>query len=491
MPNLLDRYINRTHLHDVVLQALALLAGLAIFFSLLGWLAFSPIALTLSLATLLASCLFANRLFATIMNATGTDASALITALILFFILFPPTNGVELAVIAATGVIAMGSKYAFTINHRHLFNPAAFGAVAAGYLFGAGAGWWVATPLLLPFTALAGGLIVLKVQRLDQVLAFFVTAIPAILLLNDFSGASIPSALTTVILSWPLVFFATVMLTEPATTPPTHRLRLIYGALVGVLFALPFQFGPFYATPELALLLGNLFAYATNRQGRLRLTFKEKNHLTSDLYEFVFVPDRPFRFTAGQFLEWMVPAERGSHRGIRGYFTIASSPTEPVLRLGTRLVPTPGPFKRGLLALEPGDVISAGQLAGDFTLPSKKDEPIAFIVGGIGVTPVRSIIQSLLDLNETRDVTLLYLCRTEQDFAYKPLFDAAARVGVKATYHASGPLTAEQLKQKVPNLTACHVYISGPNAMVQAYKTSVRTLGVPAHRIKTDYFPGY
>ena len=74
--------------------------------------------------------------------------------------------------------------------------------------------------------------------------------------------------------STPLVFFATVMLTEPLTTPPTTALRIPYGILTGILFAPAIHFGGIYSTPELSLVIGNVFSYLISPKKKLTLALK-------------------------------------------------------------------------------------------------------------------------------------------------------------------------------------------------------------------------
>ena len=77
------------------------------------------------------------------------------------------------------------------------------------------------------FPVLIGGLLLVrKLRRWDLVLAFLI--IP--FLLNIFQ-------ISKLILYSPILFFAFIMLTEPLTTPPTKKLRIIYGALIGFLFS--------------------------------------------------------------------------------------------------------------------------------------------------------------------------------------------------------------------------------------------------------------
>ena len=54
-----------------------------------------------------------------------------------------------------------------------------------------------------------------------------------------------------------------------------------------------------------------------------------------------------------------------------------------------------------------------------------------------------------------------------------------------------GYLNAQIVQEEVTDAMNCRYYLSGPNAMVNAYKKMLREMGVPSSRIITDYFPGY
>src|SRR5205823_48321 len=102
----------------------------------------------------------------------------------------------------------------------------------------------------------------------------------------------------------PLFFFAFAMLTEPLTAPTTRLPRIAFAAIVGFLFAPNIHVGSFYFTPELALLTGNLFAYAMSPKGRLVLTLERIEQSAVDSYDFIFSSPRKLAFEAGQYLEW-------------------------------------------------------------------------------------------------------------------------------------------------------------------------------------------
>jgi ferredoxin-NADP reductase len=303
----------------------------------------------------------------------------------------------------------------------------------------------------------------------------------------------------------PVFFFAFVMLTEPLTTPPTRLLRIAYGALVGVLFAPAIHIGSLYSTPELALLVGNIFSYAVSPKWKsvLRLTGKEE--VAHDVYDFVFRGDRPLAFRPGQYLEWTYKHPRADSRGNRRYFTIASSPTERDIRIGVKFYDRASSFKKSMLGMRPGDTIIASQLAGDFTLPRSQKKKLVFIAGGIGITPFRSMIKYITDAQQRRTVTLLYSVRVPQDIAYADIFEEASRAwGLKTVYAVTdadsvlpgwigqrGAIDAACIKREVPDWRDRVFYLSGPHSMVVAFEVTLCDMGVARRNIKTDFFPGF
>jgi ferredoxin-NADP reductase len=279
--------------------------------------------------------------------------------------------------------------------------------------------------------------------------------------------------------------------------------RLIYGAIVGLLSAPGIHIGSVYFSPQVAFLVGNLFAWSVSPKGRFRMTLHGIEQIAADCYEFVFNPDRSLRFRAGQYLDWTLHVPAPDNRGNRRPFTIASAPGDDHVRLGVKFYREPSAFKRQLFALQPGDAIFGSQIAGTFTLPRDRGRKLLFIAGGIGITPFRSMIQDLLDRHETRDIVLLYGNRRAGEIAYADLLDRAAReIGLRTVHvisddppdahdHLSGFIDAELIRCEVPDLRERIVYISGPQAMVSRFRRLLCRAAVPRRNIRTDFFPGF
>jgi ferredoxin-NADP reductase len=285
------------------------------------------------------------------------------------------------------------------------------------------------------------------------------------------------------------------MLTEPLTTPPTRILRIIYGALVGLMFAPQIHIGSIYTTPELALIIGNIFSYLVSPKYKLVLTLKEKIKLTDDIYDFVFVPDKQISFTPGQYMEWTLEHPKSDDRGNRRYLSLASSPTEKEIRIGVKVGYPSSSFKRGLLALTPGQKIVAGQLIGDFALPKDPNKKLVFIAGGIGITPFRSMIKYLTDTNQRRDIVIVYSSSLSSDFVYKNVFnEAQEKLGIRTIYvdtQTQGHMDAARVAREIPDYKDRTFYISGSHGMVNSFGEILGNLHIPAGQVITDYFPGF
>jgi len=507
MLTFVDNFLNKVTMYRLVLYVLFFLFCVSIVFSIFNLLPYSPIYLIISLLVILFISWVTNETLAYLYKAPVNVESIYITAFILFFIISPIQNDnysqfLEIAIFSS--VIAMASKYILAIGKKHIFNPAAVAVVLAPFVIGQSASWWVADIMLLPFVLICGLLVVRKIQRFGLILGFFITALTTISITNSLAGHDIYNSLYITLIYSPIYFFSFIMLTEPQTTPPTKWKRISYGVLVGFLFAPLLKVGSIYSTPELALIIGNIFAYIVSPKEKLILKLKEKIKIANDTFDFVFHSKKKIAFKPGEYMEWTLMHKNPDTRGNRRYFTLASSPTEDEVRLGVKFYDKPSSFKNHLLELPPGGEIVASGRAGDFTLPADPKLGLVFIAGGIGITPFRSMIQYLLDKKEKRTVTVFYSNKTVADIAYKDIFDKAEKeLGIKTIYaitNASeqttvgmhqGFIDVDLIKKEVSDYKDKIFYISGPHNMVDAFKNTLQTMGVPNKNIKIDFFPGY
>jgi ferredoxin-NADP reductase len=502
----IDNFLNGITMYKLVLYGLFILTGLSILFGFVGLVPFSGLHLLYTFFTLTIVCYTTNELLGKLLKVQLNIESSSITALILFLVVFPVSDITSFMWVALAGFIAMASKYILAINKKHVFNPVAISLVILG-LFGSGlGGWWVASTTLLVPTAILGFLVLRKIRRFQMFFVFLVTAIISIFITRFSAGIDIWDLVKEIFTSWPIIFFGTIMFTEPLTTPPSKKLQFVYAFIVGSIFGMQLHWGSLYTTPELALVIGNIFSYLVSPKYRLVLTLSSKDTINEkgDVDEFRFDSDKKISFKPGQYLEWTLGHDKPDSRGNRRYFTISSSPTEEKVMLGIKYYDKPSSFKMKLGQLKVGEKIHAGSLSGEFTMPDDLGKKLVFIAGGIGVTPFRSMAKYMIDKKEKRDVVLLYSNKTPGDVAYKNIFDESESVGLKTLYYFNdlegatlspnmrlGFINAEAITKEIPDYKERMFYISGPHGMVTAFQDSLSKLGIKSSNIKTDFFPGF
>lgn len=505
MPKIIDDFLNRTTMYKVVLYYLVALWILALTFSFLGFLSYTPLSMVISLLILLSVSWATNYIFSYVFKVPANVESIYISAFILTLIITPALNPTEYIFLGWVGILAMASKYIFNINHKHLFNPVAFAVAVTAFFLNGAVSWWIGTAVMTPFVLIGGLMVVKKIKRADLALSFLVVALITILSFTFLRNGDVLHTLYRALLNSPILFFTFIMITEPLTTPPSRLLRILYGILVGFLFAPQTHIGTFYFIPEIALLFGNIFSYLISPKKRLILSLKKSIQITPDTAEFIFSSDSKMDFKPGQYLEFTMGHNKVDNRGNRRYFTISSSPTEEDIKIGIKFYPKPSTFKKALAYMNDTDTIIASQLSGDFVLPRNKNKKLVFIAGGIGITPFRSMIKYLIDKKEKRDIVLIYSNRKEEDIVYKDIFDEASKyLNIKTIYTLTDPqnenstwtgykkfVDGEMILKEIPDWRDRTYYISGPPSMVTGIEKVIQNLGLNRHRIKTDFFPGF
>ena len=500
-----DEFLNGITMYRLMLYELILLLFVAVFLSFLKVLPFEPVNLIFQASILISVCWGANKIFAHLFKAPANLESTYITALILFLIINPVRSYQEAVILVVVGVLAMASKYILATGKKHIFNPAAFAVFATALVLNYSAGWWIGNIWMAPFVILGGILTFRKLKRFDLVISFFCTSLAVFLFFAVWRGNSFLAFFQKIFLETPLFFFAFVMLTEPQTTPPSKKWKILYGAFVGFLYASPLSIGQFSTTPETALILGNIFSYIVGLKKKLILELKEKKQIGLNIYDFIFNLKDKLSFLPGQYMEWTLGHQIPDSRGNRRFFTIASAPTEKDMLVAIRVLENSSSFKKALLNLSPGGKLVASNPDGEFVLPKDQNKKLVFIAGGIGITPFRSMIKYLLDKSEKRDIVLFYINKTAEEIVFKEIFDEAFRkLDIKTVYVLTdkenipkgwkgrvGHLGGDIIRKDVFDFRERIFYISGSHSMTESLKEILKGIEVSDNQIKTDYFPGY
>lgn len=494
---LLDYYLNKVTTYRLVLYVLVIYNFLTIVFSLAGLLPYSPLSITVNFFITVAACYISNLVFAKLFKATTNTESVYITSFILSLLIHPefPYNALFLVL---ASVIAMGSKYILAIHKRHIFNPAAIAIVLIGFISADHAAtWWIGTPSMFLPVLIGGFLIIRKTQKEKMALTFLISYLFLMGVSVVIKGGDITQVLSlwqATIVGSALLFFASVMLTEPLTSPRISRLQIYYALLVSILFASSlFLVSPIPISAEIALVLGNIFSFIVTKNYRLELNLFETKKISPTLYAFYFKKPSNFSFLPGQYMEWTLDHKKPDLRGNRRYFSLASSPTEDTILLAFRQYTPSSSYKKAFIELPKGGKVIASSLSGEFVLPKDLSQPLCFIAGGIGITPFRSMIQYIVDTKTQCNIVLLNLVKIKEDEIFMDTFKAAEKYGVKTitteTEYTHTHLDEASVKKYVPDYKIRSFYLSGPQPMITVIKGMLKHLGIK--KIKTDFFPGY
>lgn len=223
----------------------------------------------------------------------------------------------------------------------------------------------------------------------------------------------------------------------------------------------------------------------------MKLKLTDKSLLIDNVWAFVFEPEESQEYKPGEYVRVRLDHENPDDEGPKRFFTNSAPPYEGVIQITTRV--TDSTFKQALHKLSVGDdsleMIKPHE--GDF-LWEDTDKPVVFVAAGIGVTPYYSILLQRVHDGEKIPVTLLYAGRNEL-LPWRNEFAALEESNpeFKVQYVIGDRVSAENLQKWFPNLNDSVVYISGPEAMVDAVGEDLKKNGLPEDQLKQDWFPNY
>jgi ferredoxin-NADP reductase len=178
-------------------------------------------------------------------------------------------------------------------------------------------------------------------------------------------------------------------------------------------------------------------------------------------------------------------------------FSHCSAPSDPYLEMTTRL--TASPFKQALAALELGAIVHIAGPGGRLGITAGVSR-LAFLVGGVGITPVRSMLRDARTQGRVfDDAAILYGNRDDSCVPYREEFADMAGSGVRMVlcYESppngwsgeSGFITAEMVRRYLPGEELNRPFVvAGPPVMVAAMERVLDALSIPAENRLVEHF---
>lgn len=215
-------------------------------------------------------------------------------------------------------------------------------------------------------------------------------------------------------------------------------------------------------------------------------------------------------FEPGQYLPIRIPGADGQAAALRTY-SISSAPSETAryrITVKREGAPVPGlPDGIGSCFLhdrvEVGHLLEIAPPRGEFVLARDTQRPVILASGGVGLTPLVSMLHALTSEPE-REVHFLHACDDGEVHALRREVDAlvGSRPGLTARYcyrapspadaaaglhHADGVMTKALLRSWLP-LGDYDVYLCGPPPFMANVYAAFRELGVRKERIRYEFF---
>jgi glycine betaine catabolism B len=222
--------------------------------------------------------------------------------------------------------------------------------------------------------------------------------------------------------------------------------------------------------------------------------FLGRQEVASGIFSYRFERPEGFAYRAGQYFilhlsETLVKP-----------FSFSSSPFDmEYIEFTTRV--SESDFKKRLVALGAGDVVSISSPLGSFILGDSKK--LAFLAGGIGVTPHLSMLREISGAGLDYDVCLFYGVRNEKEIVCRRELDEMQDLNknIRIVYVISdekhegsgcysGLICEDIVGREISNPFERTYMVCGPPAMVSAMEKMLGDMGVPKDKVIVERFPG-
>ena len=247
------------------------------------------------------------------------------------------------------------------------------------------------------------------------------------------------------------------------------------------------------------------------RQFRVAVIVEESRDVKS--FYFTPVDGRPLSpFAPGQYLTFRLPALDGAAPVVRCY-SLSDRPREDFYRATIKRVGAPSggsglPPGRGSSffhdRVQVGDVVDVRAPAGTFLIDPRAKEPLVLIGAGIGITPLVSMLESVVQARGQREVYALFGFRSGSEHPFKTQLERLAQTNPQIHLHVSysaprdvdvlykdfnhrGRLTIERIRQVLPS-NNFPFYVCGPGPLMEALVPALWKWGVPESHVLFEAF---
>ena len=227
--------------------------------------------------------------------------------------------------------------------------------------------------------------------------------------------------------------------------------------------------------------------------GGYEVAYLKRDQCGSDIVTFRFERPDGYSFKAGQWFTLRLETSQGEESHT---FSHSTAPSDDCLELTTRM--SPSAYKQALYALEPGTVVHINGPGGRLSVAEDVTR-VAFLAGGVGITPIRSILRDAVARGRHfDDALLLYGDRDASCVPFLAEFEAMSDIGVRVVVvyerptpewpGESGFITADLVRRHLDASDGRQIFVTGPPVMVSAIENVLDQLEVDASRRHIERF---
>ena len=217
---------------------------------------------------------------------------------------------------------------------------------------------------------------------------------------------------------------------------------------------------------------------------------------TPEIRTFRLARPEGYEFRAGQFITVQIQLDG---RPITRCYSISSGPeARGYLEISVK--------RQGVVSstlhstVRPGSTLAIRPPAGAFVYPKGDDRPLVLVSGGVGCTPMISMLRHAVACEPSRPVVYLFSAKKEEDIAFRQELgllsrrNPQVRIVIALTQAGGGPqfyagrIDEKLVRQVVPDPLQSLFYICGPQAMIEGTKALLSRLAVPAAQVRSEAF---
>lgn len=231
----------------------------------------------------------------------------------------------------------------------------------------------------------------------------------------------------------------------------------------------------------------------------------DREEVAEGTMAFRFEKPAHFVFAPGQFVDMtLVDPPETDAEGNGRTFSVASAPHEDTVMVATRMRDTA--FKRVLRRMPLGVTVQMEGPFGNLVLPADPVRPVVFLAGGIGITPLRSMILHAAAQKLPHRLVLLYSNRRPEDAPFLDELEALQQDNPRYTFVGTmtepdkssrpwkgetGFITPVMLSRVLVNVALPIFYVVGPPGLVTGLRKTLKAAGFNEQDIRTEAFTGY